>query len=349
MFQSDHVCRVCLAEGAWNIFSTNIINDSRCTVASINCIRDKLQYVTELQLHEDDGLPIRICELCIVQLNIAYRFKRLATESDGRLRKTLPTREVSPSTQNAITNGEDAPVIETEPEIVMIKLEDLSDNITIEPTTVSEEHINPVSFRNEAITSNDPVKPDGMVYLQKDIFNPAEDAAYLEGIMKMEVISKASPIVDDTKTNQQTFSTSKITSAVQSEVKKKASKSRKKHKQRSEGARRPQGSENDKRKRNKSSKKRAKQSKESTKTSDQNQNNSGTGSTKMKTKLTEATLRKKRLQKVLNDLRIDMMYNTTVGRHSMMEQPIPNGTTNSPKMPMKRRNSICVSSFAPWL
>lgn len=350
MLQPDYVCRVCLADGAWNIFSTNVINDNMCTVASINSIREKLQYVTELQLHEDDGLPIRICELCIIQLNLAYRFKRLATDSDDKLRQTLQTNDILSVAHNSLSNVDDPPLLQAEP---LIKLEELSEEITIEPTTVNEERIDAIRMLPETVISKNPFIPDGipaMVCVQKDIINPAEDEAYLEGIKKMEVISMSWPTNEETKTDQMNSSTSASMPTAQPEMKQKTSQQRRKRK-RAESNQQPRGSDNDTQSRKKSSKKKSKQrSTASTTISNQKQNSSDTGSTKVKTKPTEAELRKKRLQKVLNQLHIDMMYNTTAGRHSSVElQPTPHVGTGSPKLPMKRRNSICVSSFAPWL
>ena len=44
---------------------------------------------TNEQIKENENLPFLICELCIVQANVAYNFKRLALENDFRLRQYL--------------------------------------------------------------------------------------------------------------------------------------------------------------------------------------------------------------------------------------------------------------------
>uniref|UniRef100_A0A182LXX8 ZAD domain-containing protein n=1 Tax=Anopheles culicifacies TaxID=139723 RepID=A0A182LXX8_9DIPT len=340
MFQANYVCRVCMAEGAWNIFSNNAIDDKMCTVASINCIREKLQYVTELQLHEDDGLPIRICELCIVQLNLAYRFKLLATESDGRLRASLRTSETSMA-QNALTNVGDAPEAQAEPEVVWVKIEEHSDEISIGSTMISEERINADGPSNVAANPNYPL--NGMVCLQKDIVNPAEDAAYLKQIKQKEVISKSWQKDDETNPAEQK---PHPTSPKKSKTKRKLSKTRTKR-MRSENYPQPHRSDaNDTPKRAKLTGKEANRPT----ASDQTPNSSGTCESTMETKQTEAILRKKRMEKLFKKLRIDMMYDTPAGRHSLTEQqPKPNIEIHGPKIGMKRRNSICVSSYAQWL
>lgn len=45
--------------------------------------------VFTFQIDEMENLPPMICDLCIVQLNVAYNFKRQATESDTKLRQYL--------------------------------------------------------------------------------------------------------------------------------------------------------------------------------------------------------------------------------------------------------------------
>ncbi|KXJ80542.1 hypothetical protein RP20_CCG024558 [Aedes albopictus] len=83
------ICRICLTEGSRHIFHKTVTNDALYNVSSLNRISEKLRYVTLLKIDEMENLPPMICDLCIVQLNVAYNFKRQATESDTKLRQYL--------------------------------------------------------------------------------------------------------------------------------------------------------------------------------------------------------------------------------------------------------------------
>lgn len=83
------ICRICLTEGSRHIFQKTVTNDALYNVSSLNRISEKLRYVTLLKIDEMENLPPMICDLCIVQLNVAYNFKRQATESDTKLRQYL--------------------------------------------------------------------------------------------------------------------------------------------------------------------------------------------------------------------------------------------------------------------
>ncbi|XP_053687574.1 uncharacterized protein LOC128737052 [Sabethes cyaneus] len=83
------ICRICLTEGSRHIFQKSVRPDALYNVSSLNRISEKLRYVTLLKIDEAENLPPMICDLCIVQLNVAYNFKRQATESDTKLRQYL--------------------------------------------------------------------------------------------------------------------------------------------------------------------------------------------------------------------------------------------------------------------
>ncbi|XP_065086755.1 uncharacterized protein LOC135708578 [Ochlerotatus camptorhynchus] len=83
------ICRICLTEGSRHIFQKTVAHDALYNVSSLNRISEKLRYVTLLKIDEIENLPPMICDLCIVQLNVAYNFKRQATESDTKLRQYL--------------------------------------------------------------------------------------------------------------------------------------------------------------------------------------------------------------------------------------------------------------------
>lgn len=48
------------------------------------------------QIHETDCLPEMICDSCIVQLNVAYNFKKRAIESDSKLRQYIIEKGIGP-------------------------------------------------------------------------------------------------------------------------------------------------------------------------------------------------------------------------------------------------------------
>ncbi|XP_055623983.1 uncharacterized protein LOC129767293 [Toxorhynchites rutilus septentrionalis] len=110
------ICRICLMEGSRSIFQKTVTHEALYNVSSLNRISEKLRYVTLLKIDDMENLPPMICDLCIVQLNVAYNFKRQATESDTKLRQyliengidimkdpnSLPTS--STATSRAITN-----------------------------------------------------------------------------------------------------------------------------------------------------------------------------------------------------------------------------------------------------
>lgn len=83
------ICRICLTEGSRNIFQRTVTHDALYNVSSLSRISEKLRYVTLLKIDEMENLPPMICDLCIVQLNVAYNFKRQASESDTKLRQYL--------------------------------------------------------------------------------------------------------------------------------------------------------------------------------------------------------------------------------------------------------------------
>lgn len=361
MGDEDQPCRVCLSEGTWNIFGSNVVNDKMCTAASINHIREKLHYVTQLQINANDGLPFRICELCIVQLNLAYRFKQLAADSDSKLREKYNVPKTpSPEIENALTNGEE-PLMQEVPQegdSLAIKQEQEGE-ITIGPTVVwepSTEHYNRVNESRASHGTPDPVTPPAMVYLQKDIMNPAEDEAFIQGIIKKEVISIPWPTI-----TEHSASSNGIPSSSSSQSKPplrqqsdRRQKRRKRSTKRKRSASAQKGIENPVQKQENVTQKKAKQTAEEPVTNAPTQNHTPANSSEAaeaNTNPSAETLRKKRLKKVLENLRIDMNDETlnTLQRNSLLElQTAP--SANSPiVVPMKRRNSICLSSLRSWL
>uniref|UniRef100_A0A182K0S7 ZAD domain-containing protein n=1 Tax=Anopheles christyi TaxID=43041 RepID=A0A182K0S7_9DIPT len=354
MHESQHPCRVCLAEGARNIFNTNTINDEMCTVASINHIPHKLQYVTQLQVNvnEDDGLPFWICELCIVQLNVAYRFKMLAGESDNFLRQRLKDTEPPSVICNPIALPEmehidvDQPEMKQEPsnEIyfgsVVVSNNDNKPSLAL---GISQEAANELGDSSGAL-DNIP----GMVCLQKDLLNPAEDEAFLKDILKQKVIAIPWEIISDSASNSQQPTNSSAISPNHSIEQANSSKTpnQKAHtRKRKRSSTENKQTSVSKKVRSKPKQTTTGQQGAATETTSKLADNHGTPKENAKPP-SKALLRKRRLQKVLESLRIDMVDDKLVDRCSLTQ-----GTLQLPlpKIPMKRRNSICVSSFTQWL
>uniref|UniRef100_A0A182QVF1 ZAD domain-containing protein n=1 Tax=Anopheles farauti TaxID=69004 RepID=A0A182QVF1_9DIPT len=318
MLDTQHPCRVCLAEGARSIFSAMVINDESCTVASINHIREKLQYVTLLQVDEHDGLPFWICELCIVQLNVAYRFKRLAAESDSKLRQHLNKSTAPPD--GAITY--DMPAISTAPvdENATLPVKQEPTEESIESDNSNRENINPfapsANLPKEVRALCGTTSP-AMVCVQKDLINPAKDKLYLNTIFKEEVIAIPWESITPPETN------SKLANQTESTVNiKKPSKPSRKRKR------------SETKSRNKKSKHKKQHTLPALKgTAEHAKSNSEND-------------RKRRMQKLLDELRIDMMDEGI--RYNLRQlPPLSSNEHTKPNLPMLRRNSVCVSSF-PW-
>uniref|UniRef100_A0A182N7L1 ZAD domain-containing protein n=1 Tax=Anopheles dirus TaxID=7168 RepID=A0A182N7L1_9DIPT len=318
MYNTEQPCRVCLAEGARNIFSNMVVNDETCTVASINHIRDKLQYVTLLQVDEHDGLPFWICELCIIQLNLAYRFKRLAVESDRKLRQPLEARaavtyDKDPAETDPIGNTITLPV-KQEPDL------ERRNSVLRAPSSALPEEVAALCDT----TTGD--KMPAMVCVQKDIFNPVEDQLYLSSIFKEEVIAIPwETITPPVVTSEPYQSQPAAGNQKPSQTSRKRNRSENK----------PHNRERSKTKRNKSKsiKQPAVQAPEGTVAPSRPNN---------------VTARRKRLQKLISDLHIDMMDDGMP--YSLRDLSVPAGAeaTSAARLPLKRRNSVCVSSFA-WL
>lgn len=66
-------------------------------------------FFIKFQIYENDNLPYLLCDLCIVQLNVAYNFKQKSIETETKYRqmiieKGLNYREPNPLQQNKTTN-----------------------------------------------------------------------------------------------------------------------------------------------------------------------------------------------------------------------------------------------------
>ncbi|XP_012285162.1 zinc finger protein 260 [Orussus abietinus] len=78
----DRVCRVCLSEG------TNL-SPIFCTdqeVEDFSGLPQKIQICGSIDIHEQDGLPSLICDVCIYKASVAHEFRQQCQHSDARLR-----------------------------------------------------------------------------------------------------------------------------------------------------------------------------------------------------------------------------------------------------------------------
>ncbi|XP_046975641.1 zinc finger protein 771-like isoform X2 [Vanessa cardui] len=77
-FDPINSCRVCLSQ---NNNMINIFEDSN------NEIMDKIEFCTGIQLKEEKGLPTNICDNCLKELSIAYKFKAICLLSAQTLQQ----------------------------------------------------------------------------------------------------------------------------------------------------------------------------------------------------------------------------------------------------------------------
>uniref|UniRef100_A0A1B0DJ64 Uncharacterized protein n=2 Tax=Phlebotomus papatasi TaxID=29031 RepID=A0A1B0DJ64_PHLPP len=84
-------CRICLAEGSRDIFTSMTPGTGRCdiSVSSVSRLLEKFRFVTMMQISESDNLPTLICDSCIVELNVAYNFKRQAIDTSIYLQRHM--------------------------------------------------------------------------------------------------------------------------------------------------------------------------------------------------------------------------------------------------------------------
>lgn len=78
----DRICRICLTEGTnlSPIFSTDQeVND-------FSDLPQKIQVCGSIEIHEQDGLPSLICDICIYKASVAHEFRQQCQHSDAKLR-----------------------------------------------------------------------------------------------------------------------------------------------------------------------------------------------------------------------------------------------------------------------
>lgn len=241
MDDQTKLCRVCLGEGARYIFHSSLVNDDHCSVASINFIAEKLRFVLLLPINEEDGLSMWICELCLVQLNVAYKFKRLALDSDQKLRHFYGAnnQESCVEISNAITYHSDipdssldiGPTVKHETEaplcsddhpdmMVLPKIASVV-SCSMEEFVADSKSMEPKSRNDKSKTS------DGMVTLNIDPKDPEEDKAFIQSIMKtpfLVPVANPSPRTDLLRDNK-AIGTAKSSALTAKQTKGKSKKS----------------------------------------------------------------------------------------------------------------------------
>ena len=78
----ERICRICLTEG------TNL-SPIFCTdqeVSDFSSLPQKIQVCGSIEIHEQDGLPSLICDLCIYKASVAHEFRQQCQHSDAKLR-----------------------------------------------------------------------------------------------------------------------------------------------------------------------------------------------------------------------------------------------------------------------
>ncbi|XP_076636945.1 uncharacterized protein LOC143349511 [Colletes latitarsis] len=81
-FNMDRICRICLTEGT-NL-SPIFCGDQE--VSDFSGLPQKIQICGSIEIHEQDGLPSLICDICIYKASVAHEFRQQCQHSDAKLR-----------------------------------------------------------------------------------------------------------------------------------------------------------------------------------------------------------------------------------------------------------------------
>ncbi|XP_053674673.1 uncharacterized protein LOC128724978 [Anopheles nili] len=322
MAERTNPCRVCLGQGARNMFHCSPVDEEKCSAASISYLPEKLQFVTLLQVSESDGLSNWICELCIIQLNVAFQFKLLATESDTKLRQQVDNASAKVPVEGSSIMPEFN--IESTIEIMPpVKMEfvDVGSYIPCSPAqAIADQSSDPSSSRTAMNSCN---SPSTMVCLQKDLIDPERDAAFIKSIIKQSEVDVSSP-ADDGKNTTTVGAGTPNDPKTKTVPKESASSVPTSSKQQSKDKPRRKRSRVSSRK--DSRKRPLEQSSKTCESKNTVQN------------------KRQRVMKLLEKLRIDMVCDFNVDK-SKLDIPSPTRliSLNIPKKIITRRNSICVS------
>lgn len=79
----DRVCRICLTEAGTNL--SPIFSASE-EVNDFSGLSQKIQVCGSIEIHEQDGLPSLICNVCVYKVSVAHEFRQQCQHSDAKLR-----------------------------------------------------------------------------------------------------------------------------------------------------------------------------------------------------------------------------------------------------------------------
>ncbi|XP_015435743.1 PREDICTED: LOW QUALITY PROTEIN: zinc finger protein 2 homolog [Dufourea novaeangliae] len=78
----ERICRICLTEGT-NLSSIFSVDQD---VNDFAGLPQKIQVCGSIEIHEQDGLPSLICDICIYKASVAHEFRQQCQHSDAKLR-----------------------------------------------------------------------------------------------------------------------------------------------------------------------------------------------------------------------------------------------------------------------
>ncbi|XP_077301792.1 uncharacterized protein LOC143922440 [Arctopsyche grandis] len=151
------VCRTCLCEGGADmqpVFPTTPLKGGASLSTMVN-------YCTQLQFVEGDGLPVQICCKCLESVTNAFSFKLQAETADAKLRNYIAGKHSKPllSSSTSIKEEDDSENLVIKTEIKMIEDDyesNYEEDYAISPCNVgsddSEEDFKPLKdLKDEAI------------------------------------------------------------------------------------------------------------------------------------------------------------------------------------------------------
>ncbi|XP_034942095.1 zinc finger protein 699-like [Chelonus insularis] len=137
----DRVCRLCLSE-CNNLSSIFSLNQESGETSELS---QRIQTCGAIEIHERDGLPSLICDVCIYKANVAHEFRQQCQHSDARLRlyynKPARSNFIDSSTQTELqTNIIVTKTINSQPNYfvkqeIQALNQDLSNTIEVYETT----------------------------------------------------------------------------------------------------------------------------------------------------------------------------------------------------------------------
>ena len=78
----DRVCRICLMDS--RNLSPIFCPDHE--IDDFSGLSQKIQVCGSIEVHENDGFPSLICDVCVYKATVAHEFRQQCQQSDSRLR-----------------------------------------------------------------------------------------------------------------------------------------------------------------------------------------------------------------------------------------------------------------------